>query len=237
MNIRNNLTKIHTSEPIFLHTNDNVKIYIRILLPKKRKYIKDNNKLNYLYHYKIIINNLIFNNKISIINILNLIYNKKVIIIPIIVKYHNMSEFIINNNKIYTFDFKGKRNIKKLHRFIFNKSNIENIKFTNNRSLFNILYINNINNNLLNNNNNNENYINLNLLNINNTILSNLNNRYIIGYNMLYAGKLPKADSSARSIKRNTMIGAFHNSNISKNIHYNYNRNGLASVIGTIAQY
>lgn len=231
MNIRDNLTKIHTSEPIFLHTNDNVKIYIRILLPKKRKFIK-NNKLNYLYHYKIIINNLIFNNKISIINILSSIYNKKVIIIPIIVKYHNMSEFIINNNKIYTFDFKGKRNIKKLQRFVFNKSNIENIKFTNNRSLFNILYINNINNTLLNNN-----YTNLNLLNINNTILSNLNNRYIIGYNMLYAGKLPKADSSARAIKRNTMIGAFHNSNISKNIHYNYNRNGLASVIGTIAQY
>lgn len=258
------LTKIYSSEPLFLHRNDKLDIYIRILLPRKLN--RDNgqlgginqksnkNELNSPFGSRIIssliykdkisnnINNKTSSNYISIINILSKIYGKKVNIIPIAIKDGGMSEFIVGNKTVYSPERRTEVTINKLNKYIVSKSTIIKNSYINKKTLYNILYYSYINNPLLlnddnkniydvSNKTNNELYW-LNIM----TILPNLNNRYVTGYNLYYAGKLPKADSSARAIKRNTMIGTFQNSNTISDTIYTYNNNGLASTKATIAQ-
>lgn len=253
------LTKIYSSEPLFLHTNDRLDIYIRILLPKKLNSVnhqlsggdQKSNK-NELSYYNKIINSLIYDNKIlsninnktssnyiSIINILSKIYGKKVKIIPVGIKDGGMSEFIVGNKTVYSPERRTEITINKLNKYIVSKSTILKNSYINKKTLYNILYYSYINNPLsliegdtnISNKTNNELYW-LNIM----TILPNLSNRYVTGYNLYYAGKLPKADSSARAIKRNTMIGTFQNSNTISDTIYTYNNNGLASTKATIAQ-
>lgn len=257
------LTKIYSSEPLFLHTNDRLDIYIRILLPKKlntgnRQLVGGNQKSNKneLNYYNSIINSLIYENNISnninnktslnyisIINILSKIYGKKINIIPIAIKDGGMSEFIVGNKTVYSPERRTEITINKLNKYIVSKSTIIKNSYINKKTLYNILYYSYINNplsplrgnsniyDISNKTNKNELYW-LNIM----TILPNLSNRYVTGYNLYYAGKLPKADSSARAIKRNTMIGTFQNSNTISDTIYTYNNNGLASTKATIAQ-
>lgn len=234
--VLNNKTTIESSEPIFLHTNDKLNIYIRILIPvlsQLRKGVIKNNKIQSKY-YNNIINKLLSNN-LKILTILSKLYNKKVNIIPVFIRNTagGMNEFIIGSNNVYS-PYKYNITMNKLNKYIIPKSNISKNRYINRNTLYNIMYYNYINNLL---NNNIESDI---LINNINTILPNINNRYITGYSIHYAGKLPKADSSARTMKRNTLIGTLHSSGgsintISKTL-YSYNNNGLASTKATIAQ-
>lgn len=239
----NKLTTIFSSEPLFLHTNDKLNIYIRILIPSKTNMKNNYNKI-ISKHFINTINKFMepnTNNNINIITILNKLYNKKVNIIPIFInnKAGGMNEFIIGNKSIYS-PYKYNITINKLNKYIIPKSTITKNHYINKNSLYNIIYYNYIYN-IFNINNSNKNIGDILHLNSNITILPNMNNRYITGYNLHYAGKLPKADSSARTIKRNNNIGSIHSVNtsagsintISKTF-YSYNNNGLASTKATI---
>lgn len=238
----NNKTTIESSDPIFLHTNDKLNIYIRILIPVLSINVSNksglsnrlnNNKIQSKY-YNNIINNLLSKN-LKILTILSKLYNKKVNIIPVFIRNTagGMNEFIIGSNNVYS-PYKYNITMNKLNKYIIPKSNISKSRYINRNNLYNIMYYNTINNILY---NNKESDI---LINSINTILPNINNRYITGYNINYAGKLPKADSSSRTMKRNTLIGTLHSwggsiNTISKTL-YSYNNNGLASTKATIAQ-
>lgn len=230
-------TKIYTSEPIFLHTNNKLNIIIRILIPnlfigqqlgnptevdnKKQNTQRSNNNINNIYNN---IMNIILENdyKINIINILTKIYNKKVIISPIIIKDNGVNEFIASISASNT-------KINKYNKYIVPKSIIIKNNYININLIYNILYYNNIYK-LFNNNN---------IFKLNNymVILSNLNNRYITGYNIKYSGKLPKADSSSRTTSKLFNIGTSHNSKLISNSYYSYNNNGLASTKAIIASF
>lgn len=306
--IQENLSTIYSSveSPVFLHTNDMVNIYIRILLPEELISKQNNNNVlnlenkrgNKIFNKtinKLILSNLlksnnhlgVGNNNLNILTILNKIYNKKVNIVPIFINNSagGMNEFIIGHKSIYS-PYKYNITMNKLNKYIISNKTIIKNNFINKNSLYNMLYY-NIINNLFNNSKIENSFedIKVNMLepfnslynsvinsdgeclknsslNIdkNNMILSNLNNRYITGYSIHYSGKLPKADSSARTLKRNTVTGTLNYSSskgssasassfapnttavsgiggsntISKTLYY-YNNNGLASTKTTIA--
>jgi len=166
---------------------------------------------------------------LNMINILSKLYNKEVNIIPILIKDGGVSEFIISNRSVYS-PYKYNLVINKLNKYIVPITNIISNNYINKNSLFNILYYNNINNI----NNNLVEYSNINDIM---TILPNLKNRYITGYILNYAGKLPKADSSARTTHILSMVGTLHNSNKIHHTSYTVGNNGLSSTKATIAQY
>jgi hypothetical protein len=149
------ITKIHTSDPIFIHTNDSLNIIIRILLP-----YKGITKYNYHYITQIFLDIIISSIKddklignrnktsttdkiCSVSSILSKIYNKKVTISPIIVKTGGMNEFIAslpNSNRDSSNII-----INKYNKYIINKSTIIRNNYININSLHNILYYNYIN--------------------------------------------------------------------------------------------
>jgi hypothetical protein len=156
---RGEITKIHTSDPIFIHTNDSLNIIIRILLP-----YKGTTKYNYHYITQIFLDTIISSiksNKLidncnktsttdkicdkicSVSSILSKIYNKRVTISPIIVKTGGMNEFIAslpNSNRDSSNII-----INKYNKYIINKSTIIRNNYININSLHNILYYNYIN--------------------------------------------------------------------------------------------
>jgi hypothetical protein len=209
--------KIYSSNPIYYHNNDKVNIYIRIFLNNNNIYnINDNNKDNiYIIYKRYIINSICNNinivNKLEIKEILENIYNKEVKIIPIFIKYSGINEFIIGRDKIYRSSL-NKNILIKLNKYLILKSIILNNKYINKNKIYNIIYNNNI---LLYLRNIKYDKI-IYKLNNNNIILPNINNKNIIGYNLIYKGKYPKADNSSRKIKSNKIIGSFNNTNTIK---------------------
>ena len=243
---RGEITKIHTSDPIFIHTNDSLNIIIRILLP-----YKGITKYNYHYITQIFLDIIISSIKddklidnrnktgttdkiYSVSSILSKIYNKKVTILPIIVKTGGMNEFIAslpNSNRDSSNII-----INKYNKYIINKSTIIRNNYININSLHNILYYNYINQWLKTQSDPVAIYYPGLSLNKILTILPNLTNRYITGYNIQYTGKLPKADSSSRTTHKLFTIGTSHNSNIISNTYYTVRGNGLASTKAILSQ-
>lgn len=243
---RGEITKIHTSDPIFIHTNDSLNIIIRILLP-----YKGITKYNYHYITQIFLDIIVSSikddklignhnktnttNKIySVSSILSKIYNKKVIVSPIIVKTGGMNEFIAslpNSNRDSSNII-----INKYNKYIINKSTIIRNNYININSLHNILYYNYISQWLKTQSDPVAIYYPGLSLNKILTILPNLTNRYITGYNIQYTGKLPKADSSSRTTHKLFTIGTSHNSNIISNTYYTVRGNGLANTKAILSQ-